>query len=63
MAKTKKTTIDSDGMTCAACSSRIEKKVNILDDVNAQVNLTTEKETVEYNNEKHEVQEFINTIK
>ncbi len=33
----------------AACSNRIEKKLNKLDDVNAQVNLTTEKATVEYN--------------
>jgi Cu+-exporting ATPase len=32
-----------------SCSNRIEKKLNKLDDVNAQVNLTTEKATVEYN--------------
>ncbi|MCG9812240.1 heavy metal translocating P-type ATPase [Staphylococcus argenteus] len=50
------------GMTCAACSNRIEKKLNKLDDVNAQVNLTTEKATVEYNPDQHDVQEFINTI-
>lgn len=49
MANTKKTTLDITGMTCAACSNRIEKKLNKLDDVNAQVNLTTEKATVEYN--------------
>ncbi|WP_240005639.1 heavy metal translocating P-type ATPase [Staphylococcus argenteus] len=49
-------------MTCAACSNRIEKKLNKLDDVNAQVNLTTEKATVEYNPDQHDVQEFINTI-
>ncbi|MGZ0075384.1 cation transporter [Staphylococcus aureus] len=50
------------GMTCAACSNnRIEKKLNKLDDVNAQVNLTTEKATVEDNPNQHDVQEFINT--
>ena len=43
----RKTTLDITGMTCAACSNRIEKKLNKLDDVN--VNLTTEKATVEYN--------------
>ncbi|HEI6416840.1 TPA: copper-translocating P-type ATPase [Staphylococcus aureus] len=62
MANTKKTTLDITGMTCAACSNRIEKKLNKLDDVNAQVNLTTEKATVEYNPDQHDVQEFINTI-
>ncbi|CRI07448.1 copper transporter ATPase [Staphylococcus argenteus] len=62
MANTKKTTLDITGMTCVACSNRIEKKLNKLDDVNAQVNLTTEKATVEYNPDQHDVQEFINTI-
>ncbi|CDR20530.1 heavy metal translocating P-type ATPase [Staphylococcus argenteus] len=62
MANTKKTTLDITGMTCAACSNRIEKKLNKLDDVNAQVNLTTEKATVEYNPDQHDVQEFINTV-
>ncbi|UMT78029.1 heavy metal translocating P-type ATPase [Staphylococcus roterodami] len=62
MANTKKTTLDITGMTCAACSNRIEKKLNRLDDVNAQVNLTTEKATVEYNPDQHDVQEFINAI-
>lgn len=62
MANTKKTTLDITGMTCAVCSNRIEKKLNKLDDVNAQVNLTTEKATVEYNPDQHDVQEFINTI-
>ncbi len=62
MANTKKTTLDITGMTCAACSNRIEKKLNKLDDVNAQVNLTTEKATVEYNPDQHDVQEFINAI-
>ncbi len=55
MANTKKTTLDITGMTCAACSNRIEKKLNKLDDVNAQVNLTTEKATVEYNPDQHDV--------
>jgi len=62
VANTKKTTLDITGMTCAACSNRIEKKLNKLDDVNAQVNLTTEKATVEYNPDQHDVQEFINTV-
>lgn len=36
-----------DGMTCAACSSRIEKKLNKLETIeNANVNLTTKKATI-----------------
>ncbi|MBP1948625.1 heavy metal translocating P-type ATPase [Virgibacillus litoralis] len=37
------------GMTCAACSNRIEKVLNKMDGVEAKVNLTTEKATVDYN--------------
>jgi len=37
-----------DGMTCAACASRIERKLNRLDGVNASVNFATEQATVAY---------------
>ena len=47
MDNNKKTTIDITGMTCAACSNRIEKKLNKLDDVTAQVNITTEQATID----------------
>ncbi|MFI0240153.1 heavy metal translocating P-type ATPase [Streptomyces sp. NPDC016845] len=36
------------GMTCAACSARIEKKLNRLDGVTATVNLATEKAKISY---------------
>ncbi|MEU8956079.1 heavy metal translocating P-type ATPase [Streptomyces sp. NPDC048518] len=36
------------GMTCASCSSRIEKKLNRVEGVTATVNLATEKAKVEY---------------
>ena len=36
------------GMTCASCASRIEKKLNRLDGVEASVNYATEKATVDY---------------
>ncbi|MGE5673393.1 MAG: heavy metal translocating P-type ATPase [Mycobacterium leprae] len=42
-------TLDITGMTCAACSARIEKKLNRTPGVTrATVNLTTEKAQVEY---------------
>ncbi|MBE5779854.1 MAG: copper-translocating P-type ATPase [Clostridiales bacterium] len=45
----KKTTFDITGMTCAACSARIEKVVGKMEGVSrASVNLTTEKMQVEY---------------
>jgi P-type Cu+ transporter len=47
---TEKTEFDITGMTCAACSARIEKGLNKLDGVvKANVNLALEKATVEYN--------------
>ncbi|KAB8139206.1 copper-translocating P-type ATPase [Gracilibacillus oryzae] len=43
-----KAEFDIYGMTCAACSTRIEKTLNKMDGVNASINLTTEKGQVEY---------------
>ncbi|WP_068796960.1 heavy metal translocating P-type ATPase [Pseudonocardia sp. HH130630-07] len=37
-----------DGMTCAACVGRVERKLGKLDGVRASVNLATERATVEY---------------
>jgi P-type Cu+ transporter len=38
--------LEISGMTCASCATRIEKKLNKLDGVNATVNYATEKATV-----------------
>jgi len=40
-----------DGMTCASCAHRIEKKLNKLDGVTATVNFATEKAHVQFGNE------------
>ncbi len=37
-----------EGMTCASCATRIERKLNRLDGVTASVNYATEKAAVEY---------------
>lgn len=51
MAKEQKTIFSITGMTCAACSARIEKVVGRMDGVaSVSVNLTTEKMTVVYQN-------------
>jgi P-type Cu+ transporter len=40
--------LDIDGMTCASCAARVEKKLNKLDGVTATVNFATEKARVHY---------------
>ncbi len=51
------------GMTCAACSSRVEKVLNKIDHVNAKVNLATEIASVEYDQEKIQADDIIQKIK
>jgi P-type Cu+ transporter len=40
--------LDVEGMTCAGCVARVEKKLNTLDGVAADVNLATESATVRF---------------
>ena len=40
--------LDIEGMTCASCANRIERKLNKLDGVSATVNFATEKARVAY---------------
>jgi len=58
----KHATLGVTGMTCAACSNRVEKVLNKMDGVDAQVNLTTEKATVDYDPEKTSIEEISNKI-
>jgi len=55
-------TLGVTGMTCAACSTRVEKVLNKMDGVEAQVNLTTEKATVDYDPEKVSMNEVTDKI-
>ena len=43
---TKRVTLDIEGMTCASCAMRIEKKLNKLDGVEATVNFALEQASV-----------------
>jgi P-type Cu+ transporter len=51
------------GMTCAACSARIERKLNKLDGIeNINVNLIAEKATFDYNENKVKLNDIVNMI-
>lgn len=62
MGETNHATLGITGMTCAACSTRIEKVLNKMDGVEAQVNLTTEKATVDYDSEKTSIEDITKKI-
>jgi Cu+-exporting ATPase len=54
--------LEVTGMTCAACASRIERKLNKLDGVNATVNYATEKARVRVDDDSLDVDRLIATI-
>lgn len=59
----KNITIDIVGMSCAACSARVEKALNKHEGViNAVVNLLQQKATIEFDTEKISVDELIKII-
>ncbi|KIY21572.1 heavy metal translocating P-type ATPase [Mesobacillus subterraneus] len=55
-------TVDITGMTCASCSTRIEKILNKMDGVEATVNLAMESASVQYDNEKIKTDEIFAKI-
>ncbi|NLY77684.1 MAG: copper-translocating P-type ATPase [Tissierellia bacterium] len=58
-----KVTLDVLGMTCAACSARVEKALSKIDGViNASVNLLQQKASVEYESEKVNIEDLVKTI-
>ncbi|WP_058305693.1 heavy metal translocating P-type ATPase [Gracilibacillus massiliensis] len=62
MGETNHSTLGITGMTCAACSTRVEKVLNKMDGVEAKVNLTTEKATVDYDSDKASMEDITNKI-
>jgi Cu+-exporting ATPase len=65
MSEKKHVTLHITGMTCAACSNRIEKVLNKMDGVKANVNLAMEKAAIEYDPTKqslHDIQEKIEKL-
>ncbi|MDA8352597.1 MAG: heavy metal translocating P-type ATPase [Firmicutes bacterium] len=62
MGRQKELTLGITGMTCAACSARIEKRLNQMDGVEAQVNLATEKATVKYDEDRIDPGQLIDKV-
>src|SRR5699024_7381351 len=62
MSEVKHITVGITGMTCAACSSRVEKVLNKMDGVGAQVNLTTEKASIHFDPEAATVNDITSKI-
>lgn len=60
---TSKINIDITGMTCSACSARVEKSLNKKDGVeNAVVNLLANKATIQYDPEKINPKDLVQVI-
>ncbi|BAK75918.1 heavy metal translocating P-type ATPase [Pseudogulbenkiania sp. NH8B] len=56
-------TLPIEGMTCAACANRIEKVLNRLDGVDAQVNFASETARVEFDPQQQTPQRLIERIR
>ncbi len=55
--------LDIEGMTCASCATRIEKKLNRLEGVAATVNFATETASVHYDSALVHVDDLIETVR
>ena len=50
------------GMTCASCASRVERRLNRLEGVTATVNFATERAAVDYDPELVEPQALVSAV-
>jgi Cu+-exporting ATPase len=64
MAATESSRLDLpvQGMTCASCANRIERKLNKLDGVEATVNFATEQASVTYDSSAVEPEELVGAV-
>jgi len=51
-----------EGMTCAACANRIERKLNKLEGVDASVNYATEQAAVRFDPERVTVADLLGAV-
>jgi Cu+-exporting ATPase len=57
-----RTELTLEGMTCASCAARIEKKLNRLDGVDATVNFATERAAVAYDPARVEFGDLLHAV-
>ena len=55
-------TLELEGMTCASCASRIERRLNELEGVQASVNLATERAAVSYDGSSIAVEDLVAAV-
>jgi P-type Cu+ transporter len=60
--ETERLRLELDGMTCASCAARIERKLNKLDGVEATVNYATEEASVSFDPSAVSVDDLIATV-
>ena len=51
-----------EGMTCAACATRIERKLNKLEGVEASVNYATEQAAVRYDSDRVAIADLVDAV-
>jgi Cu+-exporting ATPase len=54
--------LEIGGMTCASCAARVEKRLNRLDGVDANVNYATELASVAFDPRRYRLDELIQTV-
>jgi Cu+-exporting ATPase len=54
--------LDIDGMTCASCAARVEKKLNKLEGVEASVNFATEVASVSYDSARVGLDDLVRAV-
>ncbi len=57
-----RTDLEIEGMTCAACAARIERKLNKLEGVDAAVNYATNQAAIAYDAERLGIDELIRAV-
>jgi len=57
-----RTTLALQGMTCAACATRIERKLNKLDGVEAAVNFATETAAVNFDRSRVALADVVRAV-
>jgi P-type Cu+ transporter len=62
MSATERVDLPVEGMTCASCANRIERKLNKLDGVEATVNFATEQAQVSYDAERVGTEELLGAV-